>query len=256
MISLTNKMKKIIAIGGGEIGRPGHPIETSEIDKEIIRRTDKQKPNLLFIPTASSDSEGYVQVITDYFGKKLGCEIDVLYLIKEKPTKIDIERKVFRADIIYVGGGNTLKMMKVWRACSLDKILLEAHKKGIILSGVSAGAVCWFKYANSDSRKSINPEADYIKVKGLNLINALYCPHYNFEKERKAGLKIMMKKTAGIALAFDNCTAIEIIADKYRILSSKNTANAYKVYWKKGKFYEQKIEKTEEFSLLEELLKK
>ena len=54
---------KIVAIGGGEIGRPGFPVETTKIDKEIIRLTGKSKPNLLFIPTASSDSEGYAKVV-------------------------------------------------------------------------------------------------------------------------------------------------------------------------------------------------
>ena len=56
-------MKKIVAIGGGEIGRPGYPIETTQIDKEIIRLTGKKNPKLLFIPTASSDSESYYEVV-------------------------------------------------------------------------------------------------------------------------------------------------------------------------------------------------
>ena len=74
-------MKKIIAIGGGEIGRPGYPIETTKIDKEIIKLTGKKNPKLLFIPTASSDSTSYFDTVKKYFGKTLKCEIDVLYLI-------------------------------------------------------------------------------------------------------------------------------------------------------------------------------
>ena len=71
-------MKKIVAIGGGKIGQPGYPVETTKIDKEIIRLTGEKNPRLLFIPTASSDSEPYFKVVKKHFGKKLGCKTDVL----------------------------------------------------------------------------------------------------------------------------------------------------------------------------------
>lgn len=249
------KYKKIVAIGGGEIGRPGYPIETTQIDKEIIRLTGKKNPKFLFIPTASSDSESYYETVKKYFGNKLSCKIDVLYLIKEKLSKKEIEKKVFSSDIIYVGGGNTLKMIKVWKKNGLDKILKQAHQKGIVLSGLSAGAICWFRWGNSDSRRFTNPKADAIKVSGLGLINALFCPHYHKEK-RMNDLKKMMKKTSGIAIAVDNCCAIEVIDDRYRIISSKPKANAHKVYWKGNRYHEEVIKKEKEFKFLKDLLKK
>ncbi|MDD2889672.1 MAG: Type 1 glutamine amidotransferase-like domain-containing protein [bacterium] len=249
-------MKKIIAIGGGEIGSSGHPVETTQIDKEIINLTGKKNPRLLFIPTASTDSELYFETVKKHFGKKLGCKIDVLYLINKNPSKKNFEEKIFRTDIIYVGGGNTLKMMKIWRATGVDKILKQAYERGIVLSGLSAGSICWFKWGLSDSRKFINPNADLIKVSGLGLINALHCPHYDFEKDRKPSLKKMMKKTSGISIAIDNCCAIEIIDDNYRIISSKASANTYKIYWKSNKYYEKVIKKEKELKALKDLLKK
>ena len=248
-------MKKIVAIGGGEIGRPGYPVETTKIDKEIIRRTGKRHPKLLFIPTASSDSESYFEVVKKHFGKRLGCQTDVLYLIKKRLTNKEIKKEIFQSDIIYVGGGNTLKMMKIWRKTGVDKILKEAYQKGVVLSGVSAGAICWFRRGLSDSRRFANPKANLIKVSGLGLINALHCPHYD-SKERKTALKKMMKKISGAAIAVDNCCAMEIIDGKYRVISSKPSANAYKVYWKASKYYEEKIKKEKEWRSLKELLKK
>lgn len=249
-------MTKIIAIGGGEIGRAGYPVETTKIDKEIIRLTCKKNPKLLFIPTASSDSEGYCSTVEKYFGKRLGCKIDVLYLIKNKLGKKEIEDKILKSDIIYVGGGNTLKMMQIWRKIGVDKILIRAYKKGIVMSGLSAGAICWFKYGNSDSRKFANPDAGLIKVTGLGLINALHCPHYDFEAYRKADLKKMMRKISGIAIAIDNCCAIEIIDDKYRIIASKKLANAHKVYWKANKYHKEIIKKEKKIKPLSQLLSK
>lgn len=137
-------MKKLVAIGGGEIGQSGYPVETTKIDKEIIRLTGKRNPRLLFIPTASSDSKSYFEAVKKHFGKRLGCKTDVLYLIKEKPTRKEIEEKILNSDMIYVGGGNTLKMMKVWRKTGVDKVLKQAYNKGVVLSGLSAGSICWF----------------------------------------------------------------------------------------------------------------
>lgn len=247
---------KIVAIGGGEIGRPGYPIETIKIDKEIIVLSGKKNPKILFIPTASSDSVGYAEVFNKHFGKRLGCKTDALFLIKEKPNKKQIREKILNSDIVYVGGGNTAKMMKVWRKTGTDKILQEAGKKGIVLSGLSAGSICWFKYGLSDSRRFKNPKAKLIKVSGLGLINALHCPHYDFEKHRKEDLKQMMKNTSGIAIAIDNCCAIEIVDDKYRIISSKKESHAYRVYWKKGKFYQEVIKQDKEYKPLSEILVK
>lgn len=230
-------MKKIMAIGGGEIDRA----ETLKIDRRIIELSGKKRPKFLFIPTASSDDAGYTKTVNDYFGKRLGCLVDVLYLAKRQVSQQEIKDKILNSDIIYVGGGNTLKMMIIWRRLGVDKILKQAYKKGIMLSGLSAGAAGWFKSALSDSRKFKNKNAPYIKVKGLGFINALACPHYDTEPDRKNALKKMMKKEKTFAVALDDCAALEAIDGKFRILTSKKGANGYKVYWREGKYYKEKI---------------
>lgn len=248
--------QKVVAIGGGCIKK----YETLAIDKEIIELSGKKNPKLLFIPTASSDNETYTTTIKKYFAD-LGCIVDALYLIKEKSqlqvaVTSDITHKIMSADIIYVGGGNTLKMMRLWRKFGIDKLLEQARKQGTVLCGVSAGSICWFNYGNSDSRKFKNPNADYIKVTGLGFIQAFHCPHYDTESGRKASLEKMMKKFPGTAIAIDDCAALEVIGDRYRIISASDNANAYKVYWKQNQFYQEKIEKTKEYKDLNGLLKK
>lgn len=247
-------MRKIVAIGGGEIGRPGYPVETTKIDKEIIRLTGKTNPKVLFIPTASSDSDGYYEIVQKHFGKRLGCKIDVLWLIKEKPSHKEIEQKVMSSDIVYVGGGNTQKMLRIWKSYGLDKVLRKAWKKGIVLSGLSAGSICWFRAGISDSRRFTHPDADLIKLSGLNFIPAVHSPHYDVEKDRHRGLKKIMQKTSGVAIAIDNCCAVEFIDDSYRVIASKPNAKAYKIYWKAGKYHEKKIEKRKDFTPISDLL--
>ena len=103
--------KAIVAIGGGEIRTRG----TADIDREIIRLSNKKHPKVLFIPAASSDSERYCRNFTEYFGKFLKCHTDVLLLVDAPPSAQEIERKIFSSHVVYVGGGNTLHMMRVWR---------------------------------------------------------------------------------------------------------------------------------------------
>lgn len=247
---------KIIAIGGGEIGRPGFSIETEKIDKEIIKLTGKKNPKLLFIPTASSDSKSYCEVVEKYFGKKLKCQVDFLFLLNKKNSQAQNKKIILGSDIIYVGGGNTLKMMNIWRRQGIDKLILEAGKRGAVLSGVSAGSICWFKYGNSDSRKFANEKAGYIKVSGTGIINALCCPHYNIEHNRPESLRVMTKSLKEVAIAMDNCCALEVVNDDYKIISSNKNAQAYKVYWKNGKYYKETISQKRIFSPLKDLLSK
>jgi dipeptidase E len=246
-------MKKIVAIGGGEIGNLA---ATAKIDKEVIRLAGKKHPRLLFIPTASSDSLKYSASIQKYFGERLGCSTDVLWLIEEKPSHKEIEQKILSSDIVYVGGGNTAKMLRVWKSYGVEKILKKAWNKGIVLSGLSAGSICWFRSGISDSRRFKNPNADFIKLRGLEFIPAGHSPHYDSEKDRRPGLKKIMKKTSGTAIAVDDCCAVEFIDDTYRVIASKPSAKAYKVYWKGGKYYEDEIKMKKNFSPLIDLVKK
>ena len=136
----------IIAIGGGEISQN----ETYEIDKFIVEAAKKEKPNFLFIPTASKDAEAYVRIINKLYGE-LGCKTDTLYLSNTKVNTEEVNQKIENADIIYVGGGNTQYMMKVWQEYGVDKALIRAYKNGKVLSGLSAGSICWFISGHSDS---------------------------------------------------------------------------------------------------------
>ncbi len=248
-------MRKIIAIGGGEILKDDLTRETTLIDKEIIKLSGKRHPRMLFIPTASHDAVGYRKNIYDYFETELGCEVEYLLLYSELNENI-ISTKIEFADIIYAGGGNTFAMMKRWRSFGVDKMLSKAMERGAVMSGLSAGAICWFAYGASDSRKFKNPNADMIKVTGLGFVDAVFCPHYNSQPHRGEFLKELMRKTSGPAIAVDDCCAIEISGNEYRIISSVDSANAYKVYWDKGIYHKDKINKMKEYCSLTSLLNK
>jgi len=175
-----------------------------------------------------------------------------LYLIKNKYSKKELEDKFKNIDIVYVGGGDTLKMLKTWRKLGVDRLLKKAYKSGVVMSGVSAGAICWFEYGCSDSLRFSDKNGPMIKVRGLGFVKGVFCPHYDVEPKRKKELKRMIENSYNFTLALDNCTAIEIIDDKYRIIKSKKTAKVYRTYWKKNKYFKDVIN-NQEFLLLKTL---
>ncbi len=245
-------MGKIVAIGGEDIRKKG----TTSIDKEIVRLSGKRHPRLLFIPTASSDHRGYWDTVREHF-RRLGCRPDVLFLIREKLSYQGIKGKILRSDIIYVGGGNTLMMMKLWRKRGVGRLLKEAYKKNTVLCGLSAGSICWFESGHSDSMAFYHPKSwRYINVKGLGLVRGIYCPHFDGQTlgvKRRNAFRKMIKKIGGFGVAVDNHCAIEFVGGRYRIVASRSNANAYRVFKEKRRVLVKRITKQEKFSDLDSL---
>lgn len=247
-------VRAIVAIGGGQMAKGG----TAAIDREIVRLSNRMRPNILFIPTASSDSETYCENFREYFGGFLNCRTDVLFLTKDIRSKEQIRRKIFAADIVYVGGGNTLYMMRVWRRLGVDQILKAAYRKGTILSGISAGAICWFDSGHSDSMSFYDAERwKYINVRGLGLISGIHCPHYNGMTRRvprRRDFREMIRKIGGIGIAIENNCAIEFVDDRfYRVISSKGNSRAYRVFKRDGDVVAEQIRQQEQLAPIESL---
>jgi len=219
-------MPKIVAIGGGEIGRTGYPIETTSIDQEIIKLSGKRNPKLLFIPTATNDSTEYIAAVKRQFGDRLGCSIDNLLLILENNTHSECKEKILSADIIYVGGGDTEFMLEIWKQKGVDELLKEAYRQDIVLSGLSAGAICWFLGTHDEKKAS------------LGLIDAYFCPHYDERNSKFKGSQQQfidfLRDKENFGLGVGDCTAIEIVDDRYRILSSADFSMAEKIWWENG----------------------
>jgi dipeptidase E len=221
------RVPTIVAIGGGELRER----ETLPIDREIVRLTGKQCPRALFVPTASSDAEGYCDTFRAVYGGELGCTTDVLWLYERFDSPADAERRLAAADLVYVGGGNTLKMMRRWRRLGIDRMMIDAWRRGAVMSGVSAGAICWFRYGTSDSRRFYDPtDETLIRVRGLGLVDAVVSPHHVREPHRDAGLRGVMSRTAGVGLALDDNAALVLRGDRYSLLTSAPGVSVSKVF--------------------------
>ena len=233
---------RILAMGGGENGRPGKPYEIKKFDEEIVKMTGKKNPTFLFISFTQKSVEGaenYYNVIYNNF-TNLGCKCEHLRERDLQNMNV-VDKKITEADIIYVGGGNTLRLMNILRKYHIDEMLRSAGENGTILCGISAGAICWHNFGNSDSRKFTSDSTKLIKVTGLGFIPALYCPHYDDKGARQEDLKRMMKTTKGVALAFESCTALKIVDNEYWVLKTKEEVKAWKCYWFKGEYVKKEL---------------
>lgn len=246
-------MGKIVAIGGGDL----RTLQTLDIDREIVELSGKERPKALFIPTASSDSVEYWEAFDRAYGGELGCDTDVLYMLGKRPPQERLQDAVLGADVIYVGGGNTLKMMRRWRLLGVDKLLETAYVGGTVLAGLSAGCICWFSYGHSDSMSFYTEDDDwsYIRVKGMGFIDAFGCPHYNGET-RQSDFQAMMRDRPGIGIGIgvEDCCALEVVDGSYRIITSHEDAAAYRIERSRGGLLVDQIPQSRAFAPLADLL--
>ncbi|WBA16299.1 Type 1 glutamine amidotransferase-like domain-containing protein [Salinivibrio proteolyticus] len=162
--------KHIVALGGGGwmMGE-----QQSELDQYALRLTGKSDPKVCYIPTATGDAE---EAIDRFYQSKLSRRLSHFPLFK---ANLDWRTHLQEQDVIYVGGGNTRSMLAVWKAWGIDKLLQDCYESGIILCGMSAGAICWFDYGITDS----DPEK-YSVIEGLSFVQGLASAHYPGSDEK------------------------------------------------------------------------
>ena len=226
--------RNIVAIGGGGFGRdPGEGI----IEEYILKQTKKKNPNICFIPTATGYNEAYK---VNYYAtfSKLKCNPSHLDFFNRIP---DLKRLISNQDAIFVGGGNTKSMLAVWREWGLDKILKKGYKDGIVMSGVSAGAICWFQNGITDSWS-----ANLKIMPCMNIIKGTCCPHYDEEPERRPTVKKMiMSKEVKNIFAVDGGAALHIKNENiFKSVSFREQKSSYEVILLRGKLVERSFKKS------------
>lgn len=171
-------MKRIIAIGGGDLRER----TTLKIDEYIANlakaRAGENRANALFIPTASHDFMPYYNTFHKVYTGVFNIKTDVaLTVFKETDTE-KLKAKFEKADMIYVGGGDTVFMIEHWKKTGMLSLIKDAYERGVIIAGLSAGAICWFSDMYTDSQHATGEGEKYAMYKGLNWIKGVISPHY------------------------------------------------------------------------------
>ncbi len=200
--------KRIIAIGGGEgKGRETSP-ERMQIDAylaaEVKQKTGGRRPCGLFIPTASHDCMPYYNTFHKVYTGCFDIKTDVALTVGREIDPIKMQAKFERADFLYVGGGNTVFMLEHWKQSGLLKYIEDAYERGVIVAGLSAGAICWFEEMYSDSVI----EGEYAMYRGLGWIKGKISPHYD---ERTLDFDKILLYNKYCAWGVENNAALELV---------------------------------------------
>src|SRR4029079_10493480 len=135
-------VKHVVAMGGG-----GWMMEDPALDRAVLELTHARRPRICFLPTASGDDPGSARFLEAF--PSAGFDASILWLFDRDVADIDVF--LGEQDVVYVGGGNTVSMLAVWRAHGVDRALRAASAAGVVIAGMGAGGNCWLEDSTTDS---------------------------------------------------------------------------------------------------------
>ena len=225
--------KHIVAIGGGGFGRGN---SSYLIEKYILNISAKTCPKICFLPTASGDNDSYIVRFYSTFNC-LNCKPSHIEFFKRTTN---LRKHIMDQDVVFVGGGNTKSMLAIWNDWGMSEVLKNAYNEGVIMSGVSAGAICWFTYGVTDSLEN---ELNLIPC--LDFIRGVCCPHYDEEPSRIPYVKkILLEEKVTNCISIEGGSAMHFVDSKpFKNLSFENHKNSYNVFVENNDIVEKPFDK-------------
>jgi dipeptidase E len=203
MVAMTGR---IVACGGRQLYYPA-------LTRYVFALAGRARPRVLFLATASGDNVGN---LLTFYQQLAGIDCVPTHLALFQRTVNDIEALIRDQDVVMVGGGNTANMLAIWRVHGIDQALRDAYAGGTILTGWSAGCICWFEAGITDS---FTPELSALRD-GLGILRGSACPHYDSEELRRpvytrevaAGLVEGIAVEDGTAALYEDERLVEIVS--------------------------------------------
>jgi len=204
--------RRILAIGGYALG--------SKLDDLVL---ELGGPKVLFVPTAAADDDSAVVAFYDSFGARAEASHAAFFPWPRE----DLREHALSRDVIYVSGGNTANALAIWRTHGFDRVLREAWEAGVLLTGWSAGMICWFESAVTDS---FGPELAPLHD-GLGFLPGSACPHFDGEARRRPVYTgLVHDGVLPPGLAADDRVGILFEGDEVaEVVSYRDGATAYRV---------------------------
>jgi len=208
-------LRTIVALGGGQT--------TDPIRDYLVGLTGKERPKLLYLNTASAHDPR--QTVRAFQTLSRVAAVEIVEFFPWPPE--DLRGLTLAQDIVFVGGGNTANMLALWRVHGFDEILREAHDRGVVMSGSSAGMLCWYEAGVTDS---FGPQLEGLRD-GLGFLAGSACPHYDDEELRRPTYRRLIDEDGfppGIAV--DSAVAVRYVdGELAEVVSPREDATAYQV---------------------------
>jgi dipeptidase E len=215
-----------LGVAGTIIGLGGLSWEDDErrpLEDYFLSFARRERPKVLFVPTAvGDDAEASL-----YAHTQLGDRAQVTHLPFFPWPPSDLRDLALDQDVIYVSGGNTANALAIWRTHGFDQILREAWEQGVVLTGWSAGMICWFEAGVTDS---FGPQLEGMRD-GLGFLAGSACPHYDGEAERRPVYQRLVAEGFPAGIAADDCVAVRFDGTELaEVVSARTGARAYRVH--------------------------
>ena len=211
---------QIVAFGGGGFAmEPDNPL----LDDYVLGLCGSARPRVCLVPTASGDSPAWIERFYECFPDDR-CEPTHLSLFSRGVD--DLAEFLAGQDVVYVGGGNTVNLLAVWRAQGLAPLLPALLARGTIFCGVSAGALCWFGRGITDSYgPALSPLEN-----GLGILPGSFCPHYDSDPRRPFAFADYVRSTGESGLAAEDGVGLHYVGGRlHRVVSSRPAASAWRL---------------------------
>jgi dipeptidase E len=231
---VSPEQRLIFAMGGGGFTmEPSNPL----LDDFVLSLARAREPRILFLPTASGDTTAQIAAFHARFADRF-CVAEHLSLFRLRELRRPLAEIVLGQDILYIGGGSMRNLLAIWRAHDLDRLLVSAWRRGIVLAGISAGAMCWFQ--GGITRSSGPPEP----LAGLGLLEGSLTVHADGEPERlPVWLAAVRDGVLPGGWAVDDGVGLLFAGGRLeRVLSSRPGAGAQRVDLLAGELIRQRLE--------------
>ncbi len=214
---MNGERRQIVAFGGGGFSMErGNPL----LDDYVLGLTGKPRPRVCFLPTASGDADHYVVRFYQEFAKERADASHLTFFRRDRAIPC-VREHLLSQDLIYVGGGSLVSLLGVWKAHGIDQIMREAWEAGVVLCGLSAGALCWF----SDSITAYYDAPE--RVEGMGFLPWSFTAHYDSEPERRDEFHRLLCGGMRPGYAADDGAALHFRGTElHKVVSSRPAAGA------------------------------
>lgn len=214
---MTADAPTIVATSGGMI--PGRRVrfEVGPLtDYAIELAQPASRPKVCFLATAVGDSGDRIR---DFYDAASVRGLDASHLaLFPMPNVADIRAHLLEQDVIWVGGGSVAGLLAMWYLHGVDQAMREAWQAGVVLTGVSAGSICWHTGGTTDS---FGPDLRPV-TNGLGLVPFSNGVHYDSEEQRRPLLHRLVGDGAlpmsyatddGVGLLYEGVEPVEVVVD-------------------------------------------
>lgn len=178
---------------------------------------------LAFIPTAANVENGDKGWLVEDLNNCRKLNFSQIDIVDISALPLDVFRpRLMEAEVIFVGGGNTLHLMNWVRQSGLENELTELMSSRVYV-GLSAGSMIVSKWWSGVYDKKYYDEPDEVgRYPCLGWVNFHIIPHYSNEMFPKINGENMRKLGEEIKeplYVLDDQTAVKVNGDKIVVVS-------------------------------------